>query len=588
MSLETLPVEVILDNLLMDMAIQSVVRLGCTNKFFADICADELLWQRRLQTDFNFSGAGTARVSGWKFIYRGLFNPKVFVWGEKTHGRLGLGSKIPKSHVRGGVPFPTQLRIPGARIVNIVAGGMSFHALDSEGSIYVWGTLNGTTSTLTSDGFSQAGKTASTPLRLDLPSRIKEISCGRLHSSALDSKGRVWTFTSWGRPFTLSSRHLLRDSKPLQVECGWNLSSVLTKSGEVFVWWPQSGRMLEQIEAKNASMDEERQFFARALPDGVIPCATWELEADPARLPPLPSLPRLSTTGDEDVEEIKIIKIAALDGRIVALTNQGHVVLFRGLENETTISRGRWQYLPNFSEVERVRSLPPFTPTDEASGIEPPQTMKITHISAHFSKFFAYSTGSSSVVLMGDTDTTEETNPHIDPAIQDKSVISVLVGDWHNAALTSSGKLLTWGGYSAGALGLGDPTVLPPGTPGAFATEHQRLDALERGLGYPPNTDVPTEVRFDHARKTPKDRFCFLACASGWHTGALVIDLQPDTEDEESGEEELVEDAPRRPLRPVRGGHGLPIQNPHQAGFPMPGIFRVGFAGRGATRGRGM
>jgi hypothetical protein len=31
-SLETIPLEVILDNLLMDMPIQSVVRLGCTNK----------------------------------------------------------------------------------------------------------------------------------------------------------------------------------------------------------------------------------------------------------------------------------------------------------------------------------------------------------------------------------------------------------------------------------------------------------------------------------------------------------------------------------------------------------------------------
>ncbi|KAJ7115962.1 regulator of chromosome condensation 1/beta-lactamase-inhibitor protein II [Mycena epipterygia] len=591
MSLETLPVEVILDNLLMAMPIQSLVRLGCTNKFFTDVCADELLWQRRLQTDFNFSGAATARVSGWKFIYRGLFNPKVFVWGEKTQGRLGLGSKVPKSsNVSRGVPFPTQLRIPGVRIVSIVAGGMSFHALDSEGSIYVWGTLNGLTSTLSSDGFSEAGKTAPQPLRLDLPSRIKQISCGRLHSSALDSKGQVWTFTSWGRPFTLSSRHLLRDSRPIQVECGWNFSSVLTKSGEVFVWFPRSGRMQEQIDAKNASMDEERQSFARALPDGVIPCATWDLEADPHRLPPLPSLPQLPETGDVITGEPSIIKIAALDGHLVALTNQGHVVLFRGLETEDALSSGRWHYLPNFSELERVRALPPFTPAEGASEVEPPQTMKITHISAHFQKFFAYSTGSSSVVLMGDTDTAEDTNPHIDPALQHKSVISVLVGDWHNAALTSSGKLLTWGGYSAGALGLGDPTVLPPGTPGAFATERQRLDALERGVGAPPNAEVPTEVRFDHARKTPKERFCFSACASGWQTGALVLDLQPDAEDEESGEEELVEEAPRRRIGPIRGGHGLPIHTPHVAGGfnPMGSIFRVGFAGRGATRGRGM
>ncbi|KAJ7091364.1 regulator of chromosome condensation 1/beta-lactamase-inhibitor protein II [Mycena belliarum] len=589
MSLETLPVEVVLDNLLMEMSIQSIVRLGCTNRTFAEICADELLWHRRLQSDFNFSGAGTARVSGWKFIYRGLFNPQVFVWGEKTHGRLGLGNKVPKSsHVRTGVPFPTQLRIPGVRIVSIVSGGMSFHALDSKGSIYVWGTLDATTTTLTRDGFSEPGKTASQPLRLDLPSPIREISCGRLHSSALDSRGRVWTFTSWGRPFTLSSDHLLRDSRPIQIECGWDFSSVLTKSGEIFVWWPRTGTIYNRVDSNNASMDEQGQFSAHASPEGVIPCATWDLVADPARLPPLPRLPPLLATGDEVVEEIKIIRIAALDARMVALTNQGHVVLFTSLESETTVSSGRWQYLPNFSELDRVKSFAPFAPTDGTPSMEPPRTMKITHISAQFLKFFAYSTGASSVVLMGDTDTTEETSPHVNAALQDKGVIAVLVGDWHNAALTSSGKLLTWGGYSAGALGLGDPTLLTPGTPGAFATERQRLDALERGLGTPPNTDVPTAVRFDHARKTPKDRFCFLACASGWHTGALVIDLQPDAEDEEPEEEELVDDGPmRRHLR--RGGHGLPIQPPHQAGFPPGGgIFRVGYAGRGAARGRGM
>jgi len=136
----------------------------------------------------------------------------------------------------------------------------------------------------------------------------------------------------------------------------------------------------------------------------------------------------LTATGDEVVEEIKIVKIAALDARLVALTNQGHVVLFSGLDNENTVSTGRWQYLPNFSELDRVRTMPPFTPTDGSPGIDPPQTMKITHISAHFLKFFAYSTGSSSVVLMGDTDTTEGTLPHIEPVIQNKSVISVLVG----------------------------------------------------------------------------------------------------------------------------------------------------------------
>jgi len=123
---------------------------------------------------------------------------------------------------------------------------------------------------------------------------------------------------------------------------------------------------------------------------------------------------------------------------------------------------------------------------------------------------------------MGDTDTTPDTVPKIIPALQNKAVISVVLGDYHNAALTAGGKLLTWGAYSAGALGLGDPAELEPGTPGAYAIAR---GGEQRRRREPPAVQVPTEVRFDHGAKKPKDRFCFAATAAGWHTGALVIDL---------------------------------------------------------------
>lgn len=41
---------------------------------------------------------------------------------EKSNGRLGL-SQIPKSIIQG-VPYPVQVRLPGVRVVNLVAGGM--------------------------------------------------------------------------------------------------------------------------------------------------------------------------------------------------------------------------------------------------------------------------------------------------------------------------------------------------------------------------------------------------------------------------------------------------------------------------------
>ena len=140
----------------------------------------------------------------------------------------------------------------------------------------------------------------------------------------------------------------------------------------------------------------------------------------------------------------------------------------------------------------------------------------------------AYTHEENSIVLRGDADTTAESSVEVIPELQYKSIISVSLGDYHSAALTADGKLYTWGGYQMGALGLGDPTNLPPGAPGGYQTQ-QQLDRARQGYRVQvPDVNVPTEVRFDHGLKRKKDRFCFAATAAGWHTGALVIDLEPE------------------------------------------------------------
>ncbi|KAF8906226.1 hypothetical protein CPB84DRAFT_426868 [Gymnopilus junonius] len=136
-NLSEIPVEVLLDNLLPYIPVRDLLSLTSCSKFFSILCSDDALWKRKLFEDFNFTGQGTARTNGWKFIYRGLFDPRVFVWGEKTNGRLGL-SNVPKSAIPG-VPYPMQVSLPGVRVVSLVAGGMSFHALDSDGGVHVWG-----------------------------------------------------------------------------------------------------------------------------------------------------------------------------------------------------------------------------------------------------------------------------------------------------------------------------------------------------------------------------------------------------------------------------------------------------------------
>ena len=128
------------------------------------------------------------------------------------------------------------------------------------------------------------------------------------------------------------------------------------------------------------------------------------------------------------------------------------------------------------------------------------------------------------MVLGGDWLITPNTLPTIIPELQNRSVISVVGGYEHFGALTSSGKLLTWGSYYRGNLGLGDPGKLSAGSPSGYAKEEQW------GYRHPLGITVPTEVRFDHGlgAEGRVRRYCFAAAAGGNNTAALVIDLAED------------------------------------------------------------
>ena len=163
-------------------------------------------------------------------------------------------------------------------------------------------------------------------------------------------------------------------------------------------------------------------------------------------------------------------------------------------------------------------------------------------ISGSFQAFFAYSSGLNCVVLMGREMSTQWTTdpdpnqnqlnsyfaPTIIPELQGRDVISCVVGDYHYGTLTATGKLLTWGAFSKGALGLGDPVEIPAGQPGGYATQEDKNYAIHEHWGLmhpPPGVRSPTEVRFDHQERRKRPKYCFGATAIGWHLGALVIDL---------------------------------------------------------------
>lgn len=80
-TLDALPLELLIDSLLPWLELRDLLALARTCRFFALVCSDDTFWKRKTAEEYNFSGAGSARTSGFKHLYRGLRKPRVFVWG---------------------------------------------------------------------------------------------------------------------------------------------------------------------------------------------------------------------------------------------------------------------------------------------------------------------------------------------------------------------------------------------------------------------------------------------------------------------------------------------------------------------------
>jgi SCF-associated factor 1 len=120
----------------------------------------------------------------------------------------------------------------------------------------------------------------------------------------------------------------------------------------------------------------------------------------------------------------------------------------------------------------------------------------------------------------------DQIRPTVIPALQNRSILSIHIGDYHYGALTSEGELYTWGQYARGALGLGDPRKIPVGEPGGYDVNLTFifLESSARMLPRPPSVSEPALVKFN--RGDGKRRFCFVAAAAGCHFGALVFDTE--------------------------------------------------------------
>ncbi|KAG8691726.1 hypothetical protein FRC11_011589 [Ceratobasidium sp. 423] len=509
--------------------------------------------------------------------------------GPHGYGRDGGNSRLALDKRKHGdhgynrdIDYPVELDVRH-QVVHLAAGGWSFHALTAEGKVV-----------------------------------------GRRHAVLFDGSRNVYILLEWGRPIRLNTPALdgkRPESTVVQVEAGWDVCAFLTETGTAFVVFPFHGSFESEREERRTQTGTPPEVKRQG---DEVPCVCTDLQHHPTRLPPIPGdLPTLHENPLKPDASPKLIQIAAGDKFVVGLTDGGHVLkldlpTYDESEIGRMITRGdlRWNYLPKFCDVTHVRNEPGFRPQGQQTPAL--EDLKVTHISAQFRTFVVYSTVGSSVVLLGDIHHNNSQSPNIIPELQNRGVISVVLGDYHYCALTSNGELFSWGKYSNGALGLGSPSN-PHG-------HMLRLQAMAPPLmpphiSRPPRQDaeVPTQVHFHHEDNV-RDRYVFAVAASGWHCGALVIDLHSTSSTSTEGKPNPAREG-EVPVKQDRDNpsHTSMEYNAHNneasrqspiapfptraeaeraAGTQVPQItipivrgrgapFRIGYAARGAYAGRG-
>lgn len=147
--LDRVPVDLILDSLLPLLPLRDLLSLASTcHSLQTLIHSTQSIWRTRVEVEYRFPATATGRVDGFKTLYRKLSRPQVWVWGQSRNSRLGIDRDDGVlGQVKIGfdqVPTPLRIRGDGVKsLIDLQAGGWSFHGLDVDGKVWCWGTMDG-------------------------------------------------------------------------------------------------------------------------------------------------------------------------------------------------------------------------------------------------------------------------------------------------------------------------------------------------------------------------------------------------------------------------------------------------------------
>ncbi len=188
-----------------------------------------------------------------------------------------------------------------------LGGGSVFGVgVDTEGSVYQWGTL-----------------TPKLQSRPDFGAKITQVSAGLDHALALDVNGKVHT---WGNDrFTLNAiPPQLMSERTVQVLAGHQLSFALTESGKIFVWG--------NTNLTSIPVPEEHQGTFKKI------AANTTLAAATTKNGEVVILSSKETAFSYIPQEIqgKVVDIALTERSAAAVTRDGQIVVWGGDDHGVT------------------------------------------------------------------------------------------------------------------------------------------------------------------------------------------------------------------------------------------------------------
>ncbi|NDI35183.1 S-layer homology domain-containing protein [Chengkuizengella sediminis] len=365
-------------------------------------------------SDISWLELGVQVSAGWLHTVAIASNGKVYTWGGNEFGQLGYET----TEIYGLIP--QEVSISEGKTIEQVSSGV-FHTavLSSDGTVYTWGY----------NEFGQLGDGATennnSPQELTslVGKTIEQVSAGGLHTVAIASNGKVYTWGSneFGQlgyetteEYELIPQEVsIPEGKTIeQVSVGIDYTVALASDGTVYTWG-------------------NNEFGQLGLGDAITENQTTPQEV-------------MSLSG-------KTIEQVSAGGEHIAVIDSDGKVYTWG-RNQL----GQLGY-------ETSGGIPQRTPKVVTS-IEA-ETMNQVSAGANYTSALTsdgtlYTWGENNFSQLGDGKTDQSTLPQAVSDPGGKTVEQVSAGGFHTVVIASDGMVYSWGFNGLGQLGWGDPSNL--------------------------------------------------------------------------------------------------------------------------------